>query len=141
MRVPILVAGCSLIESLERPDHWEPADLYRIDDVLGAMKLPFGWDLRAAYDGGHVFVQVRCAEGTDNVTGEPLEWRGRKWLISRHMTAGEIAQTVLKAVLTAAEHEIRELVTYRGQPVFDPHYDVERLVELRARPDALRERE
>ena len=130
----------NVVTTIARPERWTEAEVARVDAVLAAIRLPFKWSLLAACDGGHVFVQVRCAEGIDNVTGERLEWRGRKWLISRHMTAGEIAQTVLKAVLTAAEHEIRELVTYRGQPVFDPHYDLEKLVELRARPDALKER-
>lgn len=64
-------------------------------------------------------------------TGAPLPWRGRKWLISEHMTDGEIVQTVFKATMTAAEHELREGFKYRGQPIFDPHYDLEKLVELR----------
>lgn len=136
----IKVESCALIDSIDGPSPWTTADLQRVDRVLGATTLPFGWTLRAAYDGGAVVVQVRCAEGTDNVTGEQLEWTGRKWLLSRHMTAGEIAQTVLKAALTAAEHEIRELLLFDGQPVFDPHYDIGKLVELRARPDSLKER-
>jgi hypothetical protein len=116
------VEGCAIVESISGPAAWEAEDLRRVDRTLQQLALPFGWSIIACYDGGAVWLQVRCAEGTDNVTGAPVEWRGRKWLLSRHMTAGEIAQTVLKAVLTAAEHEIRELV------------------ELRARPDALKER-
>lgn len=85
------------------------------------------------------FLQIECA-GTCNVTDEDLEWKGRKWLLSRHMTDGEIVQTAFKAVLTALEHEAREQFSYRGACIFDPHYDIERLVELRCSPGALKER-
>lgn len=131
-----------MFERINPPTAWEKADLERIADVLDSLELPFGWSLRAAYDGGTLFVQVRATEevAIDNVTGEPIEWRGRKWLLSRHMTKGEIAQTVLKAVLTAAEHEIRETLLYGQAAVFDPHYDIAKLAELRRRPDALKER-
>lgn len=66
--------------------------------------------------------RFRAADGT--------EWSGRKWLISPHMTRSEVVQTALKAVLTAEEHEARELFTYRGRAIFGPHFDVEQLVEL-----------
>lgn len=68
-----------------------------------------------------------------NVTGEPYESKGRKWRLSPHMTRSEIVQTALKAVLTAEEHEVRERFKYRGQPIFDPHYDVDELWHLRQR--------
>lgn len=117
-------------EMAKWPAPWTTQEMDFALAVLEAVQLPFGWSLRALYDGGNLMVQVQS----------PLEWRGRKWLLSRHMTAGEIAQTVLKATITVAELEIRELLLYDGQPVFDPHYDVEKLVELRGRPDALKER-
>lgn len=129
------------IKTVTRPEPWSPAELKRAGDILGAMEVPFGWELVAQYDGATVVIQVQAAAGEDNRTGAPMTWRGRKWLLSRHMTAGEIAQTVLAAVLMATEHEIRELVTYMGQSVFDPHYDLAKLLELRSRPDALRERD
>lgn len=56
--------------------------------------------------------------------------KGRKWLLSPHMTDGEIAQTALMAVVAAMEHEIREEFTYRGHPIFGPHYDLEVLVAV-----------
>lgn len=62
--------------------------------------------------------------------------KGRKWLISPHMTKSEIVQTAFKACLTAMEHEAREDFRYRGEPVFAPHFDVERLVELSKDPEA-----
>jgi hypothetical protein len=62
-------------------------------------------------------------------------------MISTHMTPGELVQTAFKAVLTFLEHEARENFKYKGVSVFDPHYDIEKLVELRSRPDAIQERE
>ena len=88
----------------------------------------------------HLYLQVRCDEGVCNVTGKPLGWKGRKWLLSKHMTRGEVVQTAFKAVMTAMEHETREQFKYRGQAIFDPHYDVDRLAELRASEGAIQER-
>jgi hypothetical protein len=85
-------------------------------------------------------LQIRCDEGTCNVTGKPLSWTGRKWKLSSYMTDGEVVQTAFMAVMAANEHETREKFTYRGVSVFDPHYDIEKLVELRRQPDALKER-
>ena len=129
------------IKTITRPEPWSPAELKRTGDILDAMQIPFGWELVAQYDGGTVTLQVQAPAGEDNRTGAPMAWRGRKWFLSRHMTAGEIAQTVLAAVLMAAEHEIRETVTYMGESVFDPHYDLAKLVEFRARPDVIKGRD
>ena len=90
---------------------------------------------------GFWFLQVGDSAARCNVTGETTAWRGRKWLLSEHMTDGEIVQTSFLATMTAVEHEARELFTYKGRSILDPHYDIEKLVELRASPDALRERD
>ncbi len=66
-----------------------------------------------------------------------MKQHGRKWRISRYMTASEIAQTAFKAVITSQEHIAREFFTYRGANVYSPHYDVERLFELRMSEQAL----
>ena len=47
------------------------------------------------------------------------------------MTKSEFIQTVFKAVETAEEHEIRENFEYKGEPIFSPHYDVDKLLALR----------
>ena len=60
--------------------------------------------------------------------------KGRKWYVSPHATKSEIVQTVLKAVLTAEEHEAREKFTYQGRPIYGPHLSVDRLVELYDEP-------
>lgn len=60
-------------------------------------------------------------------------WRNhstRKWLLSPYMTKSEIVQTAFKCVLTAVEHEAREFFTYKGKPIFGPHFDVDALRDL-----------
>lgn len=80
---------------------------------------------------GALFLQVHCLEGKCNVTGERLAWKGRKWLLSRWMTDGEVVQTAFLATMTALEHEARENFKFDGVTVFDPHLDLEKLVEAR----------
>jgi hypothetical protein len=106
---------------------------------------------RCAYPGFHFmlgsdrsgdhYLQVQCYDGQCNVTGQNLNWTGRKWRLSPHMTPSEVVQTVFKAVMTAIEHETRERFTYRDVSIFDPHYDVERLVELRRDSSSISERD
>lgn len=88
---------------------------------------------------GVPFLQIFC-RGECNITGEKMDWRGRKWMLSEHMTDGEIVQTAFKAILTALEHEARETFRYLGQAIFDPHFDLERLVALRTDPASIKER-
>lgn len=58
------------------------------------------------------------------------QWRGRKWLISEHMTEGEIVQTCLMAFLAAEEHEAREAFTYKGKTIFGPHLSIDNLIAI-----------
>ena len=87
------------------------------------------WQFQVVGDEERTCLQVvfrgPCAESKQIV-----QQRGRKWLLSPHMTTSEIVQTAFKAVMTAMEHEVREHFRYRDRPVFGPHFDVERLVEL-----------
>jgi hypothetical protein len=109
-------------------------------EVLSNISYP-GLAFEIIYEGHQPFLRVTCDEGTCNHTGKPLVWKGRKWRLSEHMTSGEIVQTAFLAVITALEHEAREKFAYRGVSVFDPHYDIERLVELRRDPSSIKERE
>jgi hypothetical protein len=123
--------------------HSQRPFIERLADVQMHLKLPFGWKALFRYDTrGFWYHQVMDECPTCNVTGQTMDaWYGRKWLISEHMTDGEIVQTVFLAVQVAMEHETRELFKYKGQAILDPHYDIEKLVVLRSRPDALKERE
>lgn len=113
--------------------------MMRFRDVLD--RIQFGeWRFLVEQRAEGAVLVIQVDEGICNVTGAAMSWRSRKWPLSIHMTDGEIVQTAFKAVMTAMEHEVREMFRYRGESIFDPHYDVEKLVELRRRPDALKER-
>jgi hypothetical protein len=64
------------------------------------------------------------------VTGQPATQRSRKWLLSEHMTRGEVVQTAWLAVRTALMHEARESFKYRDRLIFGPHFDLDALVAL-----------
>lgn len=119
----------------------------RLARLLSDLKLPSGLTLGVvvkacpeAHYSGTTFIRVGDPNGTCNVTGKPMPWWGRKFYISPHMTDGEIVQTIFLACKVAMEHELREQFLYKGQAVFDPHYDIEKLVELGASEGARVER-
>jgi hypothetical protein len=72
--------------------------------------------LQFLHDGQRMYLQV--SDG---------KWTGRKWMLSPHMTDGEVVQTVLAAVLAWYEHEAREAFKFRGQAIFNPHLSLEAL--------------
>lgn len=84
--------------------------------------------------GDTYFLQV-VWQGLDSETGHMAEQRSRKWQLSPYMTTSEIVQTALKAALTAEEHEVRENFRYRGEAIFGPHFDVDKLVEMMPKKD------
>jgi hypothetical protein len=106
---------------------WPTGDMFRAVSVLERIRLPFGWEVYPTWspESSTLFIQIGDSHGVDNVTGAPMAWRGRRWVIERTMDAGEIARTVLMATLAAAEHEIREQVLVGGKAVFDPHFRVQ----------------
>lgn len=69
-------------------------------------------------DGYYLRVEFDAVDGVQH---------GRKWYVSSFSTDGEVIQTALKAVLTAAEHEIRETFQYHGRAIFEPHYSLDAL--------------
>lgn len=118
-------------------------DVSRFWQVLGRVSFN-DWRFQLSIEKGLfadiVFLHVEADE-VCNVTGKSHTWKSRKWRLSTHMTDGEIVQTAFKAVMTAMEHEVREQFKFHGVSIFDPHYDIYKLVELRRRPDALKERD
>jgi hypothetical protein len=90
------------------------------------------------YKNGFSFVvgddYIQLQEYTEcNRSGEPYLSKGRKWKWSQFMTKSEVVTTALKAVLQYEEHEARENFKYKGLSIFDPHYDIDSLFDLRSR--------
>lgn len=128
-----------MVDELATETRWMAA---RLRALWTNVKLPFDWKASFYYDTrGYWYFQVEDTKAICNVTGESYPWKGRKWLISEHMTDGEIIQTMFKATMTAVEHEAREMFLYKDVAVFDPHYDLDKLAELRKRKDALKTRD
>ena len=104
-----------------------------ISSVLSQVTYP-GLSLEWGHEGSYWWLRVVCPEGsplaTDTRDGSPLSWKGRKWRLSKHMTAGELVQTAFMAILAALEHEAREQFRYKGVDVLNPHMDLEALVEV-----------
>lgn len=96
------------------------------------------FDHELTYDGREQnWVRVENPSATCNVTGDPAPWKSRKWLLSEHMTDGEVVFTVLKAILTAQEHETRELFKFDGVAVGNSHVNIHRLVEVLKEDDGI----
>jgi hypothetical protein len=69
----------------------------------------------------HAIIQF-ASELPDTHTGfVGLQW-GREWVIRPNMSDAQIVNTMLKAVLTFAEHEIRENFTFEGKRIFEPRH-------------------
>lgn len=94
-----------------------------------------------SYPGVDIFLHVEPVRGVDNATGKPYQWKSRKWRLSRNMLEGEVVQTAFLAVKTAEEHELRERLTYKGETVFNPHFDINALVEFCRSAGSVKERE
>lgn len=123
----------------------------RVSDLLNRTRFPdlkisahFEMTFSGAMRDARWYLRVDALPGshwaTCAVTQEALPWSGRKWRLSEHMTDGEVVQTAFLAVKTALEHEARERFTFDGVSVFDPHYDIHKLVDLRRQDDSLEER-
>lgn len=106
----------------------------RFKRLLTRISYP-GLALETTYEPGHnYFLRVTAPEGTCNTTGQPHPWNGRKWLLSPHMTDGEVVWTAFKAILTALEHEAREQFKFDGVAVADSHVDIHKLAAFMADP-------
>lgn len=74
-------------------------------------------------DGGF-FIRTRCEE-EDVRNGEITVQFGRRWFISENASRGDVVRTAFKAIMTWEEHEVREYFLYKGQRIFDPHFDLD----------------
>jgi hypothetical protein len=77
---------------------------------------------------GHLFRSTYLRPDSD--TKRLARGHGRWWFVPNDASEQYIVMTALKAVLTNAEHEIRECFTYRGKRIFGPHPDIAGLMEI-----------
>jgi hypothetical protein len=93
-------------------------------------------------DSQRVFIQVIYVAEC-NKTNDIKEWHGRKWYLSRHMTADEVVKTAYAAFEAAVKHEVMEGFKVDGKVLFNPHVSFEALLNIcdqevsRAEPKAV----
>lgn len=87
------------------------------------------WTFRVDESHGVPFLQVLFIDA-DRITGERELQRCRKWQLSYHMVSSEVVRTAFKAVEAAVLHEAQEAFKYKGCRVYNPHFDIDALVEF-----------
>lgn len=108
--------------------HSKRANLVRLMTVLSRIRFP-GVVFELEHREHGLCVRVHCPDGVCAVSGEPAPWSGRAWPVDYTITNGDLVQTAFKALLTAVEHEARELFLFQGEQVMNPHRSME-LVEV-----------
>lgn len=88
------------------------------------------WTFHVGGMGDGFYLQLRFNARNAEPPLDMVEQSGRKWYISPHSTVSEIVHTVLKAVLTATEHEAREEFMFDGEPIFHPHHSIGALLGI-----------
>ena len=119
------------------------AHLTRLGKIVEECSFPeieFVTGMDGLEDAPQYWLRVEAPDGFDTKTGEPMHWCGRKWRLSEHMTDGEVVFTVFKALITALEHETREMFKFKGVCVMDPHPDIHKLVEFMGDPGSVKKR-
>ena len=101
--------------------------LTRLTQILSYISYK-DWIFSVQGNHSYVYMQVEFDDICID-TGKVERQKGRKWLMSEHMTDSEVIQTAFLAVKTAEEHEIREKFHYNNEAVFGPHMNVKDLAE------------
>jgi hypothetical protein len=115
-----------------RPPEAGVMTLREIEEILADIACSVGgtvFDISVEEFSGAFCIRLHYME-TDIFNGKLEQQNTRRWVVSKHSTPSEIAQTVLKAALTSSEHMVREHFTYKGVRIFNPHIDIEELVKL-----------
>jgi hypothetical protein len=94
----------------------------RLMGLLDRISLP-GYDFVPEAADRHLTVRIEKTE-TNQQTGQAEAMAGRRWVVERNATEGEVVRTLLKAALTWEEHELRERFRLDGRLVGNPHFHV-----------------
>jgi hypothetical protein len=108
----------------------------RLGLVLGQVSYK-DWVLIWRFEPGNAYLKW-CFMAPDYTPGadtKPKSWTTRKYQLSRHMTESELVQTAFFAALQAEEHECREAFRYKKAAPFNPHIDINALLEVSHRQE------
>lgn len=107
--------------------HTKFTDCNLPSEIVKKIEYKNGFKFHVPEDQSYLQVQFLAYDQDERV----VKWQfGRKWMLSTHMTRSEVVQTAFKAIMSAEEHETREMFRYKGQAIFGPHFNVEALVKL-----------
>lgn len=101
-----------------------------VEAIVAELSYKPKFSFRVEEDGDKRFIQV-CEDAICNRTRKPYDSKGRKWIWSPWMVKSEIVSTCFMACMAYEEHETRENFKYKGESIYDPHYAVDALWELR----------
>lgn len=98
---------------------------------------PLGWRyVLTALPDMRVTLHVEF-ERKDINTGE-LGWgKGRAWEITEDMDEASVVKTAFAATKAILEHEGHEGFEYKGVRLFDPHFDLERMMEANRKKETV----
>jgi hypothetical protein len=110
-------------------------NLIQIRELISHIKCRiFDHDLliSAEYDkkgGNRIYLQIHYF-ATCTKTGEQKTWKGGKHYLSTHMTEDEIVKRCYVAFEQAVKHEVMEGFTFDSKPIFNPHVNFRKLLEV-----------
>lgn len=88
------------------------------------------WKVRTEERDGGLMVQI-IFEAADNDNPEVVEEQHcRKFIYNYESGLNELFLTLQYAVKTAEEHECNEQFTYKGKQIYNPHMDLDAIVEF-----------
>lgn len=93
----------------------------RVREITDKIKYKDWYFLHSNFDPRTIQV---CFNADCIESGTITEQKGRKWLLSKHMTDSEIVQTAFLAIKIAEEHKLRENFLFNGAAIFGPHLDL-----------------
>lgn len=88
------------------------------------------WIFVVLTKGDGFLIQVQfLGEDTDG-SGKTELQKCRKWFISQHSGDSEIIRSCFLAIRQAEEHELCERFLYKGQQIYNPHLDMDRMADF-----------
>jgi hypothetical protein len=123
---------------LERTDlDWRKQKFERIINLVTCTRAdeePFAF--RIFWQNSRMFLRVEVlAVDTMDTSGPKTLQKGRKWLLSEHMTVTEVVRTAWKAIEAFELHELQERFRYKGACVFNSHISVDELAKVAEKVD------
>lgn len=125
-----------IVNNIRLGDNWELS--LKEDKLFNANLIDtYAWVDRTYCKGGRLYLQISFHD-KDNVTGEYSLQKCRKWYLSPYMTTTEVVRTAHKAYEAAVLHEMNEKFKYKGVAIYNPHTNVEDLVEVQEKAKDVR---